>query len=112
MTFIDDDDDNDDDIPTAHKKTCLLYHTGEGGLVMDQLVDENGAMWKAATDIMMSIVKNRESLDSNKLQVLGFLMEVGFNGNKKDDKRLTAIRVKGSCHGNPFEVAHIPRRYK
>ena len=111
LIFVDDDNDNDDGIPTANEKRAWYTLPGKEDLT-DQLVDENGVMRKAATDIMMSVLKHRESLENNELRLLGCLLEVGFHGNKKDNKKLKAIRVKGSYRSNPFEVARIPRRYK
>ena len=113
VTFVDDDDDNDDGIPSANENCAWYTVLGKEDLT-DHFLDKNGVMRKAVTDIMMSILKNQESLESNELQVLGCLLEVGFNGNKKDDKRLKvkAIRVKGSYCSNPFEVICIPWLYK
>ena len=66
MTFIDDDDDNDDGIPSGNETSAWYIVLGKKDLT-DQLVDENGVMRKAVTDIVMSILKNRESLENNKL---------------------------------------------
>ena len=65
MIFIDDDNDNDDGMPTANEKCARYTVLGKEDLT-DQLVDGNGVMRKAATDIMMSVLKNRESLENNK----------------------------------------------
>ena len=66
MTFVDDDDYNDDGIPAANEKRARYTVLGKDDLT-DQLVDENGAMRKAATDIMMSVLRHQESPENNEL---------------------------------------------